>query len=47
MPFEESRRKMKAGSLRRFLSRNQTEFDTEKCSKNENGIDLMVDKYDC
>ena len=44
--FEESRCKRIEEGLREFLSRNQTGFNTEKCSKNENGIDLMVYKCD-
>ena len=28
-------------------SKNHNKFDTEKCSKNIDDIDLMVDKYGC
>ena len=47
MTFEGSRRKMTEESLGEFLLRNQIKFNTQKCSKNKNGIDLIVDKYDC
>ena len=38
---------MNIKSLTDFLLRKQSEFDTEQCSKNENHIYLIVDKYDC